>query len=195
MILELAIQVPGSGPPLVRIDAEERLPERPRGIFVGPAGQRTTEFRQALPPPFPCHFIERSHGPLGAQLHAALHLDQRHEPGVRAGHRSRGVPEAAHPIFAAGQDRLAVGAERDAGHRLRVTETRANGKARICVPHAGGVILASGREELSVGAENDCRYGVRMVKRHSARFRSLGIPDEHEAVLASRRNCIASGRF
>ena len=76
MILELAIQVHHAAARHSSASMQKSTAERPRGIFVGPAGQRAAEISARLiPPPFPCLFIERSHGPLGAQLHAALHLD------------------------------------------------------------------------------------------------------------------------
>ena len=68
-----------------------------------------------------------------------------------------GVPEPRRLVLAAGEDGLAVGAERHGHDRALVRQGRPDGLAGGGVPEPRRLVLAAGEDGLAVGAERHGR--------------------------------------
>ena len=104
---------------------------------------------------------------------------------VSLAHTRRGVGVTRpHPqgfVATAGDDARAVGAERHAGHRVRVAGQRlADRLAGVRVPQPHGVVVTAGGDPRAVGAERHAGHRVRVAgQRLADGLAGVGVPHPH----------------
>src|SRR5947199_263376 len=97
-----------------------------------------------------------------------------------AGFVSRGVPgpeTSSTVVEAAGQRRLAVGAERDGPHLVGVLHWWTERLARRGVPEPGRPVEAAGQQGLAVGRERDGAHRAGVLERFTDGLAGGGVPD------------------
>ena len=103
------------------------------------------------------------------------------------------VPEAHRLVIGPGGEGVAIGAEGDARHPIRMSLEGAEGGAGGDVPEAHGVVIGPGGEGLAVGAEGDAPH--RFVCPSKARRERAGgdVPEAHGLVIGPGGEGLAVG--
>ncbi len=106
------------------------------------------------------------------------------------------VPQPHRVVGAAGDDALAVGAERHAGHRVRVAGQRlADGLAGVGVPHPHGVVGSCRRRCACPSGLNATLHTASGVagQRLADRLAGVGVPQPHRVVGTAGDDALAVG--
>ncbi len=100
----------------------------------------------------------------------------------------RDLPESSRAIEAAGQDRAAVGAERDRGDRVLMAEEAAQRPAGRHLPEPGGAVVGAREDQLAVGTERDGADAMLMAHRLADGPAGGGIPQPGGPIVAARED-------